>query len=81
MEILTGTKKVSADPLLEYFEPLYKFLKAENEKAEPTVRVNIFVLFLTHIRPRAFSRDKLALTSENPIANVTVDGNNSVSSR
>ncbi|XP_018577093.1 angiotensin-converting enzyme-like isoform X2 [Anoplophora glabripennis] len=34
LEILTGTKKVSAEPLLEYFEPLYKFLKTENEKAE-----------------------------------------------
>lgn len=32
MEILTGSKKVTAEPLLEYFDPLYKFLKRENEK-------------------------------------------------
>ncbi|CAH1994103.1 unnamed protein product [Acanthoscelides obtectus] len=32
LEIMTGSKVVSAQPLLEYFEPLYKFLKAENEK-------------------------------------------------
>lgn len=31
LEILTGTRKVTAKPLLEYFDPLYKFLKRENE--------------------------------------------------
>ncbi|KAJ8984249.1 hypothetical protein NQ317_007481 [Molorchus minor] len=52
LEVLTGSKTVSAEPLLEYFEPLYHFLKTENEKFEhfirelirPRVRVNVFVL-------------------------------------
>lgn len=34
LEILTGSKEVSAEPLLEYFDPLYKFLKSENEKSD-----------------------------------------------
>lgn len=34
LEILTGSEKASAEPLLEYFDPLYKFLKNENEKNE-----------------------------------------------
>lgn len=41
LEILTGTKEVSAEPLLEYFEPLYEFLKTENEKAEPKRQTSI----------------------------------------
>ncbi|KAJ8918902.1 hypothetical protein NQ315_016804 [Exocentrus adspersus] len=51
LDILTGTKEVSAEPLLEYFQPLYEFLKKENALAEaPRVRINIFVLYLTRIR-------------------------------
>ncbi|KAJ8935485.1 hypothetical protein NQ314_012777, partial [Rhamnusium bicolor] len=38
LEIMTGSKKLSAEPILEYFEPLYKFLKAENEKYEYYLR-------------------------------------------
>ncbi|KAJ8935486.1 hypothetical protein NQ314_012778 [Rhamnusium bicolor] len=31
---MTGSKKISADSILEYFEPLYNFLKTENKKYE-----------------------------------------------
>ncbi|KAJ8943308.1 hypothetical protein NQ318_004749 [Aromia moschata] len=59
LEIMTGSKEVSAEPLLEYFEPLYEFLKSENEKIEnflrqffrPRVRVNIVVLLFNHANP------------------------------
>ncbi|KAJ8984247.1 hypothetical protein NQ317_007479 [Molorchus minor] len=33
-EILTGNKTISAEPLLEYFEPLHTFLKGENGEYE-----------------------------------------------
>lgn len=32
MENLTGTDVLSADSLLEYFQPLQKYLERENEK-------------------------------------------------
>lgn len=32
LEIMTGGKKMDASALLEYFAPLYDFLRAENAK-------------------------------------------------
>ena len=32
MEVLTGQRKMDADALLEYFNPLYEWIKGENEK-------------------------------------------------
>ncbi|KAJ8935481.1 hypothetical protein NQ314_012773 [Rhamnusium bicolor] len=32
LEIMTGSKMATAEPLLEYFGPLYNFLKRENGK-------------------------------------------------
>ena len=34
LEVLTGSKKMSAQPIIEYFEPLLKYLKTQitNEK-------------------------------------------------
>ncbi|CAH0552700.1 unnamed protein product [Brassicogethes aeneus] len=32
LEIMTGDKKLNAQPLVEYFEPLYEYLKKENNR-------------------------------------------------
>lgn len=32
MEVLTGQRNMDASGLLEYFQPLYEWLKAENER-------------------------------------------------
>lgn len=37
-ESLTGYSKISSEPLLEYFQPLYEYLKKENERAEKEER-------------------------------------------
>ncbi|KAJ8984248.1 hypothetical protein NQ317_007480 [Molorchus minor] len=38
LEIMTGYNTISVDPLLEYFEPLYRFLKEENKEFEEFIR-------------------------------------------
>jgi peptidyl-dipeptidase A len=48
LEELTGSKEMTASALMEYFKPLYDFLKEENKNASGTVVVvNIFLLFTT----------------------------------
>lgn len=32
MEVLTGERKMSADAILEYFDPLYQWLLEENKR-------------------------------------------------
>jgi Angiotensin-converting enzyme. len=32
LEVLTGQKNLDAGPMLQYFDPLYKWLKEENRK-------------------------------------------------
>nr|CAH7716316.1 unnamed protein product [Callosobruchus chinensis] len=51
LEIMTGSKSVTAQPLLEYFEPLYKFLKAENEKLSPKITVNMSTMIIEKFGP------------------------------
>lgn len=40
MEVLTGQKQMDANPLLNYFSPLIKWLKEENERNNITVGWN-----------------------------------------
>lgn len=35
--ILTGERKVNAEALLEYFEPLYEYLKEQNNKSSAPI--------------------------------------------
>lgn len=35
--ILTGERKVNAEALLEYFEPLYEYLKEQNDKSSAPI--------------------------------------------
>lgn len=44
LEILTGSKQVSAEALLEYFSPLHKFLKEENEKTSSPDRTTVSLI-------------------------------------
>lgn len=47
LDILTGTRKVSAQALLEYFKPLYEYLKSENGMGNNEERyVNKFVMVI-----------------------------------
>ena len=34
LELITGEQEMSGEPLLEYFKPLYEYLKAENSNAK-----------------------------------------------
>lgn len=53
MEVLTGQRQMDASGLLEYFEPLYEWLKKENERTgeyigweASTIRMYLILLTL-----------------------------------
>lgn len=52
LRVMTGETKISGKALVEYFQPLYEYLKKENEKSSSTLlRVNIlFVLAVVAIK-------------------------------
>lgn len=50
LEAITGERELSASAILEYFEPLHKYLKNENSKVSSasslSAFVNIYILFI-----------------------------------
>lgn len=57
MELLTGQREMDAGPLLNYFSPLYEWLKNENQKTgehlgwEATKKGNFYVINIIYLLP------------------------------
>lgn len=46
LKAMTGETEISGKALIEYFKPLYEYLKKENENSSTIVRLNIFAFIL-----------------------------------